>query len=316
MMGETGQGCKSEEEVKERENPNLTRTWGEYPIPLPCGRQVKPFAEEVKKKCPWYFTLKGLISERPNLTPVGLGNNAANYDTSILLNHENNQMDSSDGEADESNSDETKTTKNQENEGDPTSNAKPAAKGKKVTIKKEGVVPSKRTRSQIDRIADTEVARYECKKAKFDSDQQRARMLVNVASAKAEAKSRTSVEIRQAELNLERERMKLDHEYRMATLKYHGVLPSSSQGGVQFYPTSWQSPPPFDPQRFSSSQPSSGSQLVPGSGSQQFGTSSQPLDSFEVPTLDSFAYQTSGQSDSEHRSSPSPGPNSFGKSHF
>lgn len=32
MMGETGQGCTSEEELEALNNPNLTRTWGEDPF--------------------------------------------------------------------------------------------------------------------------------------------------------------------------------------------------------------------------------------------------------------------------------------------
>ena len=36
-------------------------------------------------KCPWYWQLKAIISERPNQVPVGIGNNASNYDVSLLL---------------------------------------------------------------------------------------------------------------------------------------------------------------------------------------------------------------------------------------
>lgn len=57
MMGETGQGYKSEEEIKEANNPKLTRTWGEHSCFL-AQTQVDLSTEEVKKKCPWYFTLK------------------------------------------------------------------------------------------------------------------------------------------------------------------------------------------------------------------------------------------------------------------
>jgi hypothetical protein len=36
-------------------------------------------------KCPWYWQLKAIISERPNQVPAGIGNNASNYDVSLLL---------------------------------------------------------------------------------------------------------------------------------------------------------------------------------------------------------------------------------------
>ena len=36
-------------------------------------------------KCPWYWQLKAIISERPNQVPTGIGNNTSNYDVSLLL---------------------------------------------------------------------------------------------------------------------------------------------------------------------------------------------------------------------------------------
>lgn len=41
----------------------------------------------IKKTCPWYWEMSALIGERPNVTPVGLGNNQSSYDTSLLLPH-------------------------------------------------------------------------------------------------------------------------------------------------------------------------------------------------------------------------------------
>ena len=36
-------------------------------------------------KCPWYWWLKAIISECPNQVLAGIGNNASNYDVSLLL---------------------------------------------------------------------------------------------------------------------------------------------------------------------------------------------------------------------------------------
>jgi hypothetical protein len=38
----------------------------------------------VKEKTPWFWTVKGFISKRPNLVPTGVGNNSTGYDVSIL----------------------------------------------------------------------------------------------------------------------------------------------------------------------------------------------------------------------------------------
>ena len=78
----------SEDEVKKANIPALMRTWGESYLFLRHEGLPDLFTEDVKKKCPWYFTLKGLISECPNAVPIGLGNNTAEYDTSILVNRQ------------------------------------------------------------------------------------------------------------------------------------------------------------------------------------------------------------------------------------
>jgi hypothetical protein len=41
--------------------------------------------DELKKESPWFWNMCSLIAERPNLRPVGIGNNANDMDVSILL---------------------------------------------------------------------------------------------------------------------------------------------------------------------------------------------------------------------------------------
>ena len=219
MMGETGQGLKSEEEIKTQQNNNLMRTWGEHWTFLRCGSQANSFAVEVKQKCPWYFTLKELISERSNLVPVGLGNNTAEYDTSLLLSQGTNEASPSNGGDDLPDTDEPKEiAEDRELEGDSNCfkndsidsslpDVKATAGEKKITSKKEPAVPAKRPRSQVDWIANAEVAHFECKKVKFEADQQCLKTVASVASVKAQEKTCCVVEIRQAELDLERDKI-------------------------------------------------------------------------------------------------------------
>ncbi|KAJ6544454.1 hypothetical protein B0H19DRAFT_1267716 [Mycena capillaripes] len=39
----------------------------------------------IKTDSPWFFNVRDLIAARPNLQPVGLGNNDSDFDTSLLL---------------------------------------------------------------------------------------------------------------------------------------------------------------------------------------------------------------------------------------
>ncbi|KAF8073402.1 hypothetical protein FPV67DRAFT_1666168 [Lyophyllum atratum] len=67
-MGETGAGITQEDEIDMSLNNEFTNKWG-----------------LIRNSFPWYFTMKELISERPNIVPVGLGNATTGFDTDILL---------------------------------------------------------------------------------------------------------------------------------------------------------------------------------------------------------------------------------------
>ncbi|KAJ3727610.1 hypothetical protein C8R42DRAFT_656032 [Lentinula raphanica] len=75
-MGETGAGLTSEEQIDMSMKNHLTTAWS-----------------KVKKTLPCFFTLRDIIGERPNITPVGLGNNDTPIDTSFL--HINSSKSSS-----------------------------------------------------------------------------------------------------------------------------------------------------------------------------------------------------------------------------
>ncbi|KIL54973.1 hypothetical protein M378DRAFT_18368 [Amanita muscaria Koide BX008] len=66
-MGETGAGIVHEEEIDMTLENSLTSSWA-----------------KVKEKCPWYWNLKAIISDRPSIVPTGLGNNSSGYDVSLL----------------------------------------------------------------------------------------------------------------------------------------------------------------------------------------------------------------------------------------
>ncbi|KAJ7475394.1 hypothetical protein B0H11DRAFT_2235347 [Mycena galericulata] len=66
MMGETGAGIESPKDI------------------LP-GTVLKTKWDEIQDKLPWFWNVRSLIGERPNLMPVGIGNTSSDMDTSILL---------------------------------------------------------------------------------------------------------------------------------------------------------------------------------------------------------------------------------------
>lgn len=41
-------------------------------------------SEQIKADCPWFFKMRQLIGERPNLVPVGLGDSGTDIDLSVL----------------------------------------------------------------------------------------------------------------------------------------------------------------------------------------------------------------------------------------
>ncbi|KAJ8508237.1 hypothetical protein ONZ45_g9461 [Pleurotus djamor] len=66
-MGQTGEGIVREDDIDTTASNAFTNKWA-----------------EIKVTCPWYWTVKSFIMERPNLVPAGVGNNTSDFDTSLL----------------------------------------------------------------------------------------------------------------------------------------------------------------------------------------------------------------------------------------
>ncbi|KAJ6576222.1 hypothetical protein B0H10DRAFT_2236563 [Mycena sp. CBHHK59/15] len=65
-MGQTGAGLEDADKIIE-------------------GTELHTKWDEIKESCPWFFEMRSLIGERPNIRPVGIGNNDSDIDTSLLL---------------------------------------------------------------------------------------------------------------------------------------------------------------------------------------------------------------------------------------
>ncbi|KAJ7027996.1 hypothetical protein C8F04DRAFT_1189009 [Mycena alexandri] len=66
LMGQTGAGLESVGDIQE-------------------GTELMTKWDEIKLDSPWFWEMRSLIGERPNLRPVGIGNNNSAMDVSLLL---------------------------------------------------------------------------------------------------------------------------------------------------------------------------------------------------------------------------------------
>ncbi|KAJ7135078.1 hypothetical protein C8R46DRAFT_1048023 [Mycena filopes] len=67
-MGETGAGIQNAAQIDMAKTNAFTTKW-----------------EEISAKCPWYFEMRNLIGQRPNLVPTGLGNSASAVVTGVII---------------------------------------------------------------------------------------------------------------------------------------------------------------------------------------------------------------------------------------
>ena len=81
-MGETGAGITSEDQVNLEEENDFMNKWSEHLLFCLRVSVFLLFLALIKKSIPWLWEMKALISERPNLTPVGLGNSESAIDMS------------------------------------------------------------------------------------------------------------------------------------------------------------------------------------------------------------------------------------------
>jgi hypothetical protein len=83
-MGETGAGITSEDQINMDEENEFMNKWSECSVLVPelPSLVLTVLPELIKDSFPWLWEMKDLISERPNITPVGLGNSDSIIDMS------------------------------------------------------------------------------------------------------------------------------------------------------------------------------------------------------------------------------------------
>ncbi|KAJ7759920.1 hypothetical protein B0H16DRAFT_1456634 [Mycena metata] len=66
-MGQTGAGIERAADIDMTKKNSFTTKW-----------------EEISASCPWFFDMRDLIAQRPNLVPVGLGHSATGFDQDVM----------------------------------------------------------------------------------------------------------------------------------------------------------------------------------------------------------------------------------------
>lgn len=91
-MGQTGQGIVKESDIDMTQDNEFTNKWGEPRTSCLLLLTYLSLAI-IRKACPWFFDMRDLIGERPNLIPPGTGNSRTVIDFDV--NDSNSQHVSS-----------------------------------------------------------------------------------------------------------------------------------------------------------------------------------------------------------------------------
>jgi hypothetical protein len=88
-MGETGAGITRADEIDMTQENHFTNKWGTYLVGgdkmyLLCSPFPILELAIIEETCPWFFEMRELIGERPNIVPSGLGNGSSEMDMSTF----------------------------------------------------------------------------------------------------------------------------------------------------------------------------------------------------------------------------------------
>ncbi|KAJ7268517.1 hypothetical protein C8J57DRAFT_1325338 [Mycena rebaudengoi] len=86
-MGETGAGIENAADIDMSVTNAFTTKWGTFcaPIHHTCQLISVQNPAEISAKCPWYFDMRNLIGQRPNLVPTGVGHSGTAVDPGVII---------------------------------------------------------------------------------------------------------------------------------------------------------------------------------------------------------------------------------------
>lgn len=253
-MGETGAGISSEDEIAA--GTSFSTKWGKILLFNVVGLSDAACSEMIKEVSPWFFRMRSLIGERPNLIPVGIGNTSTPVDDLALL-ATNGASDFNSDDYDES--DEEKPEKHSELAGDDTA---PGSNGDSIKItpppselpkrkradsveviptvstksnpkkKKKGPLPNtsapalaksapNKAKTTKEKFAEAAKEEEETERRQLDLKKEKVKRVADVKIAKIRAQADINNTKTKGKLELMRLKMQQDHEYRMANVASH-----------------------------------------------------------------------------------------------
>ncbi|KAJ7255866.1 hypothetical protein B0H12DRAFT_1113173 [Mycena haematopus] len=249
-MGETGAGIETEADIQA--GTSLTTRW-----------------DKIKDEFPWFFRVRSLIGERPNLMPTGLGNNDSEVDTSLLLASDRDGDDISSIvpddttsnapssprpvgspapiDVDDSDSDlpapSNLLKRKKSDSGDvAVADVKPE---KKKTKPAPGIsqpapkkTPAAKPATAKDKFAAVVVAEEETAQQALKVKQSKLSAQKEVELQRIKVKAQAKVEKERAKLELAKLKMKQEHEYRMEQLRMEAGMGQRQAGPSTYGSTS------------------------------------------------------------------------------
>ncbi|KAJ7249492.1 hypothetical protein B0H12DRAFT_1234636 [Mycena haematopus] len=232
MMGQTGAGIETEEEISP--GTALTTKW-----------------DLIKDDSPWFFKMRALIASRPNLQPVGIGNNDTDYDVSLLVPSHDDADTTSSAPDDTQDLPSRLASLESDLDPDPESDSDDNGAQARKRKKKKSVPTNTRDKFSATLLAEEETAQAALRLKKDKND---ARKDVMIAKIRMEGQVRADKEKSKREKDagkreLVRLKMEQDHQLRMAQYQSSSAMGAVASG-------SRSSPFYYDPE-LSSTGPSS-----------------------------------------------------------
>jgi hypothetical protein len=205
----------------------------------------------IKETCPWFWKLKELIGERPNVNPVGIGNNASPIDDSVLGPSELDLTDDfttngdltddfptngdgpgdsatgddpfkieSDGDSLDSDSAPTRKRKLVPDVTDVGLKKKTSAKaGTSMPAATPGATSSKKPKNVVEKFVEVAKAEEETTHKILDLKKERERGKAAATVASIQAKKDIQMQKAKLRANAKQLKMTQDHEFRMLQLR-------------------------------------------------------------------------------------------------
>lgn len=316
-MGQTGMGIMKEDDLDMSLENHITNCWCEYKFPLAIQLQnsrQKILQARIREKHPWFWTLKEIISERPNLVPTGIGNNDAGYDLDILMHGDLSETggyleessglsdgigmglgiedeDAEGGNEDEVNEGDTALREKKRKYQDADMDGKKSVKRvvvdeKKPTAPRAGKSTpaepsSKKTKTGIERFAD--IAAREEETMQKALEVKRTKVQGETDRAVAKVKAQAEIQMNKDKLRAEYAQKKLEFEFKLQMAQQQQFHQFSGSPSSLFSGHQDQSGFSFNNTSYSSQassgwQPNHASTSTPSSNT--FPTASQPSSAF------------------------------------